>query len=193
MKPEEVSTMVERVLLKDTGAIEALYRCLELDLAPVLRREIREQLYRVDFLHDVFLEVLENLPKLRNPRKLFRWVWKITRSKLAGKQRDWVRGQRALDRYSDIQRESDHLLWTDEIDWIESLARGLPERQKMLLSLIFIQHLDDTEVRRKMSLTNDALKGLKKRMVKNLKANLFKEGFSARGASFTPKTIGQNE
>lgn len=57
---------------------------------------------RSDLLHDIFINALRSLHKLRDPDKMDAWLWKITRNELSRYWRSSIKG-RDLVRPTDIE------------------------------------------------------------------------------------------
>ena len=134
---------------------------------------------REDLLHDIFINALRSLRKLRDPDKMDAWLWKIARNELSRYWRKSIKGRgivRSIDtdefepqmvhiddaNYRRLEEEIDQLVNWEELVW--ALNR-LPEKTLIVFRLYYFEGYKLKEI---SQITGENISTIKSRHVRGL-------------------------
>jgi len=101
-----------------------------------------------DVMQEVWLAVSRGIRRLDDPARFRSWIYRIVRNKCA----DWIRSEQARRRMTEqLAEEADSNSDGDRsddapIDTLRSLIRELPEEQRSILTLFYLEEMHVREI-----------------------------------------------
>lgn len=134
---------------------------------------------RSDLLHDIFINALRSLHKLRDPEKMDAWLWKITRNELRRYWRSSIRG-RDLVRSTDIEDFESQMAYIDdehyrkleeEIEQVacqEELRRALDRLPEKTVIIFRLYYFEGYKLKEISQITGENISTIKSRHARGL-------------------------
>ena len=132
-----------------------------------LKRSVEDGEVARDLFQEVYYQALVNLPKLRADRSLKNWLYTVARNKVINYLRDHRRRKMVVfdDQYiSDAPQRVAH-----DSEAVQYALQALPERQRKILLLRELEHLNYQNLAREFALSEAAVTSLLKRARDNFK------------------------
>ena len=139
---EEVEILVLRCQIGDREAFEKLFNNFQPRLRYYVRRLDEKSMDHDDMLQDVWLNVLRNISKLKEPRAFTVWLYKIARNKVYQrfkKKQDLIQiNEEKLE--SEIT-EDDPEFAAEETKQIHRALNNINPQHREVLTLFFLERL----------------------------------------------------
>lgn len=127
-----------------------------------------------DVLQDVFCKIHQRIAELKDPNKLYAWVFQIARNAII----DYYRERKtAVDSSEEILMEiavdpMEKDVEEDVLNWLEPMVGDLPEKYREALLLTDIRGLSQKELSEKLDISLSGAKSRVQRAREKLKENL---------------------
>lgn len=127
-----------------------------------------------DILQNVFFKIHQNIADLKNPDKLYPWVFQTTRNAIV----DFYREQKlkidsADELFSEIAVETSEKDVEEEVlQWLEPMVGELPDKYREALLLTDIQGLTQKQLSEKLDISLSGAKSRVQRAREKLRDNL---------------------
>lgn len=152
--------------------LERLLALHGLELARHLRRIVRDDDAAEDLLQDTFLNAHKALPRLPRSANERAWLYRIATNVALNHVRSRIRARKALDAHArevlsdgagtdGNHAEAHHVLWQQ--------VSGLPERQRVALTLRIADELDYAAIAARMGISAEAARANVYQATKKLK------------------------
>ena len=128
-----------------------------------IARRINNESDAEDVLQDVFFKIHQNVSELKEPDKLYSWVFQTTRNAITDYYREQRKTAGSFDDLSDeiAVETSEKDVEEEVLTWLEPIVRELPERYREALLLTDIKGLTQKELSEQL---NISLSGAKSRV-----------------------------
>lgn len=78
-----MDSLIQKILEADTNAIANFYKIYSLSIKRFVQRKLKREEDVQELVNDIFLEAIDNLPKLKKHENLKSWLYTIARNKIA--------------------------------------------------------------------------------------------------------------
>ena len=165
------SGLVARIQAGDGLAMEELYQIFSRGIRFHLCRQLGPQELD-DKVHDTFLIVVQAIQRgeLREPDRLMGFVRTIVRRQVAAYIDELVQNRRESgggdvdDRIPDSRRNPEqNIAFRQKIDLMKSILRGLPDRDREILTRFYIYEQPQEQICEELALTDTQFRLLKSR------------------------------
>jgi RNA polymerase sigma-70 factor, ECF subfamily len=136
-----------------------------------IARRVKNDADADDILQDVFFKIHQNIGKLKDPDKLYPWVFRTTRNAIA----DHYRGNSTAPANLDENAEAfavepdDPAVEEEVLSWLEPMISELPPKYRDALMLVDIQGLTQVELSGKLEISPSGAKSRVQRGREKLK------------------------
>ncbi|HMQ03049.1 MAG TPA: RNA polymerase sigma factor SigZ [Pyrinomonadaceae bacterium] len=127
-----------------------------------------------DILQDVFVKILRNIDKLKEPDRLYPWIFRTTRNAIADHYRDTKIDLTILDDQAEsfAFEPDDASAQEDVLSWLEPMIGELPEKYRDAVMLADIKGLTQNELAEKLEISLSGAKSRVQRGREKLKDKL---------------------
>lgn len=165
-------TLITRAQAGDSSAIIALYECYKQQIYRYLFYRLEDAPTAEDLTTDVFIRVIQSLPRFRDQAGTVQaWIFQIARNLATDHLRkQGVRAQVALDDHMADPNAAPDLAAERSltIDHLQAALHHLTDEQREVVLLRFIDGLSIAEVAQTLNKTESAIKNLQIRGLKAL-------------------------
>lgn len=146
--PRYEQLLVCRAQEGDETAFRTLIAAYERRLLFFLRRIVNDEHLALDLLQDVWLTVFRKIRRLKSPAAFRVWIYQIAHDRAVSQVRRERRAEDVLEAAaSDAEVVAvDEFAQVDRADLVHSCLDRLPEEQRLLLTLRFLEDLDLNEL-----------------------------------------------
>jgi RNA polymerase sigma-70 factor, ECF subfamily len=132
-------------------------------------KRVRDKAAAEDIVHDVFLKVQSKIQQVRETKKLFGWIYQITRNAII----DHYRKNKKQISLDDIDWQSNPQNFNDCVaNVINELLPTLPDKYRVPLEMSELQDMSQLEVAERLGLSYPAAKSRIQRARRLLKDKL---------------------
>ncbi len=172
--PSEESNIISAVKKAIDGDVEAfgwLYRCYVDRIYRYVFSQVGDRMTAEDITEEVFLKSWKSITSCRGKEHTFTsWLYRIAHNHMVDNIRKYRREvsmeKVTLADKSDPEKEAEESL---EIQKVLEAVQHLPEPQKQVISLKFLEDIDNDEICRIMGKRHGAVRALQMRALINLR------------------------
>jgi RNA polymerase sigma-70 factor (ECF subfamily) len=156
---------------ESTDAVSLLWDESRNRLHSFIERRVRNDADADDILQDVFVKIHQNIGELKDPAKIYPWVFKTTRNAIADHYRANKADFSVLDEASDAYAfvPEDPSVEDEVLNWLEPMIAELPAKYREALMLADIKGLTQKEVSEKLAISVSGAKSRVQRGREKLK------------------------
>jgi RNA polymerase sigma-70 factor (ECF subfamily) len=168
-KPEALEALVERAAV-DRQAFTQLYRYYLPRIYGYVLSRVEDQAAAEDISGQVFLTILQKLPKLRDPQRFNAWIFRIARNKCMDHFRALKRDRIRIQALGWLFEEA--TVSRDDLNDLEKAFQSLPELEQDILRLRFLGDMSLKEVAQVLQQTEGGLKSRYYRCLEKLQLSM---------------------
>ncbi len=159
------------MLYESTDTVSLLWDESRKRLRSFIAKRVRNDADADDILQDVFVKIHQRIGELRDPDKIYPWVFQTTRNAISDHYRDNRVDLSVLDEGAeDFAFEPDDASVEEQVlSWLEPMIRELPGKYRDALMLADIKGLTQKEVSEKLGISVSGAKSRVQRGREKLK------------------------
>lgn len=173
-----MSTLVKRIILGEEAAVLEFYKKFVRKITKFVRKKMSSGEDMQELVNDIFLEAIDNMPKLKDSEKIESWLFAIANNKITDyyrkkKLKSIVLSQLPFFDVVDKEIHQPEFIYEKNKlrDKIENTLRNISRKYRKIISLHYEQGISIKDLSLKLNLSFKAAESLLFRARKSFKKN----------------------